>query len=637
MSEKIPAPTSSGARSEAVKWLSPSQLLNTAREVVLSTVFARFADKREWQGSTPRAAYSFGGDDRDLLVDYAADTGDAYAPAYAVARSLVGHATVTTDELKHVCSSPPDSHKVADLLVLGGDQVYPVASHENYTNRFLRPFEHASKGMCPGVAPPIVMAIPGNHDWYDGLVGFRRIFCESWKSDVSDSTDFVRLISDTQSGEPVAGWAAVQSRSYLATELTHGWWLWAIDIQLDAPIDVEQLNYFYRAKEVVQENPNARIILCTARPSWIDADDSQRENNRKTLWWFIDRCVPDPNLRLKLLLAGDKHHYARYVPANKDTPFQPTMVTCGLGGAYFSSTHHLSPSLTLPLPTPPEPKLHVQHVINPPVPVVGNPPSSSNVTQTFQLHTRYPDKKTSRSLLNDQWKNIPGLNGRLRWFVSCLELTFLILSTIAMNQSSLPDVGTIRSLGDPKWRWIPAGFDALISIWIVPLALFLFVVGKFLIVFARMGLPTNTALARKRSLGRGHVISQYALMAFSLLVFLAVVECIAKTSSGHAKHQACWALGEDLTTAIAAVAVALIVGRIATYVFANYLYRSDKIGHHETEASSALRIEDFKGHLRIGVTKDGLDCHLLAIDKVPQGDELADPQTTVADCFTIPR
>ena len=106
---------------------------------------------------------------------------------------------------------------------MGGDQVYPTASYDEYSNRLLKPYE-AALPHVPALEAPDLYAIPGNHDWYDGLSNFSRIFCQKkW----------------------IGGWKTRQRRSYFAVKLPHNWWLWGIDIQLEGYIDEPQLNYFY--------------------------------------------------------------------------------------------------------------------------------------------------------------------------------------------------------------------------------------------------------------------------------------------------------------------------------------------------------------------------------------------------------
>ena len=75
--------------------------------------------------------------------------------------------------------------------------------------------------MSPSAGDAVgLFAIPGSHDWYDGLVNFTSIFCRS---------------------RNIGGWRTSQARSYFALRLR---WLWGIDIQFGASLDEVQLQYF---------------------------------------------------------------------------------------------------------------------------------------------------------------------------------------------------------------------------------------------------------------------------------------------------------------------------------------------------------------------------------------------------------
>ena len=139
------------------------------------------------------------------------------------------------------------------------------------------------------VAPhPSVYAIPGNHDWYDSLVSFTRLFC---------------------SGRWFAGWRTKQTRSYFAARLPRGWWLIGTDVQLGSDLDQPQVEYFESvAKEM---DPDDRVILCNAEPHWIYAqaygqtDSDYNENNLA----FLERTL---GRKIVVFLAGDLHHYRRH-------------------------------------------------------------------------------------------------------------------------------------------------------------------------------------------------------------------------------------------------------------------------------------------------------------------------------------
>jgi hypothetical protein len=204
------------------------------------------------------------------------------------------------------------------ILLLGGDEVYPTADPVAYEDRFIGPFA-AALPETDAVAKPHMYALPGNHDWYDGLVSFLRVFCAR----------------DGSIGE----WRTRQRRSYFAVKLPNDWWVWGIDIQLDTYIDDTQLDYF-RSQAV---KPGDKVILLTAKPAWVKALPGKVDPpSWRYLSFFEERVVRASGARLCLTLTGDLHHYARYEPATDE---EPTRLTAGGGGAYLSGTHTLYPEL----------------------------------------------------------------------------------------------------------------------------------------------------------------------------------------------------------------------------------------------------------------------------------------------------
>src|SRR5262249_59555580 len=71
---------------------------------------------------------------------------------------------VLRDQLLAVANRPD-----VRFLVISSDVVYPTGSMNDYEAKFWLPFK--------GVARP-VYAIPGNHDWYDGLEAFNATFLQ---------------------------------------------------------------------------------------------------------------------------------------------------------------------------------------------------------------------------------------------------------------------------------------------------------------------------------------------------------------------------------------------------------------------------------------------------------------------------
>ena len=314
---------------DMVGWYDPLQLLRTAVEVFFSTLFGRHADYRLMEALTPDSdshfdfsrAWKEGADNRekqdeagklrkDIWIDYVGDVGDGWNSTYAIAYCLA------QSELPLESPDKPGEEscrtKRGDILIFGGDQVYPIANRLNYKQRLLGPYQTALEST--EIPRPHAFAIPGNHDWYDSLVSFTRLFCQQ------------RFF---------AGWQTDQSRSYFALKLPGRWWLLGTDVQLDSDIDVPQVNYF---KQVADKHiqPGDRVIICTAEPHWIYAalyakdDSNYNENN---LAYFEKRIIGD-KAKVVAFIAGDQHHYRRF-----EAEDFTQKITAGGGGAFLHPTH----------------------------------------------------------------------------------------------------------------------------------------------------------------------------------------------------------------------------------------------------------------------------------------------------------
>lgn len=600
----VSAAPGDGKRPKAVRWLSPRQLLRTGREVAQAALFAKYADKREAEANTPRNAYDLGTPPgRAIWLDYVADTGDGFNATFAVACSVSGARNLVFDreDEQRGPESPGgctfERHSPADLLVLGGDEVYPVASPRDYKERLNNVYVEAlERATDPPSTAPSVVALPGNHDWYDGLVGFRRNFCESWvREDHVSDTDFLREVPSGDARDNVGGWAAFQSRSYFAVRLAFDWWLWGIDIQLDAPIDAEQLFYFREANKLLGERGN--VILCTARPSWVDPvelDEMTLLSNRRALLWFTQRIFgADKRDRVRLMLSGDKHHYARY-RATAHTPRDdqgvvaptPDLVTCGGGGAFLSSTHHLDDTLTMTW----DPKL------------AGGGPETSYV-----LEEVYPSKEISKRLLYSLFAKILPCNGKLWVFVGALYFTLLCTVGVGQEHAWWP------SLAELHW---PDTWEGLSSAWFMPFLLGVLLLKVLLVVYASYG-SKGSGWIVAALLGGAHAVAHLAgVLGTGLLVGLMFSDLY-------------WLIVDAIAFALCAV--------VGTMMLAGYLLVADRLGFHETDSFSAMRIEDYKCHLRIHVTQTELHVHAVGFDDVPDLVASVDAPVTARqiDYFTV--
>jgi hypothetical protein len=319
---------------DQVRWLSPIQLLDTAGKVAVSSLFAGYADRREVQAALPSPPVRIDPGQDGLWIDYVADLGDGFDPTYTVAWLLGRPALeVAGKRLPR-----------GDVLVFGGDEVYPTPSATGYEDRTTGPYRAA----LPDASPqPTLLAVPGNHDWYDGLTAFLRIFTQR---------------------RSIGGWRTAQTRSYFAARLPQKWWLVGVDTQLGTYIDDPQIRYF-REHLSQRLEPGDAVIVCAPSPTWVRT--GQEDPDAFNSLHYFEREVvqqrPDPaggppqptGATVRLWISGDLHHYARYAEDLPPDAGQPgagagrprQLITCGLGGAYQLGTADLPDTLQLPPPT----------------------------------------------------------------------------------------------------------------------------------------------------------------------------------------------------------------------------------------------------------------------------------------------
>ena len=153
-------------------------------------------------------------------LDYVADTGDGWDSTYAVARLLaLPELTLSEQDQRQAEPRTPRSEAGCSSSAVTACTPAPAArcTRSGWSSPTRRP--------CGARMRPTrtCSSIPGNHDWYDGLGAFMRLFCANrW----------------------IAGRRTRQSRSYFALKLPQRWWLIGTDVQLNSDIDVPQVEYF---------------------------------------------------------------------------------------------------------------------------------------------------------------------------------------------------------------------------------------------------------------------------------------------------------------------------------------------------------------------------------------------------------
>ena len=537
-----------------VRWLNPTGLASSAFRVLLAGIFGLYSDKREIEAIIPPGDPHDYSERNELWLDYVADVADGWNPTYAVA-SVLAQQKLDLDGTET---------RRGDVLVMGGDQVYPFATESGYAHRLLAPYQAALP--CTGdQEPPRLYAIPGNHDWYDGLTTFMRMFCR-WQW--------------------VGGWQTEQKRSYFALRLPGGWWLWGLDIQFDFYIDEPQLNFFRGLVGERNEDHDNKLILCTAKPSWVheqlEGSETARRRAKRNLEYFEREIIRKHGWRLIVAISGDHHHYARY--ETEEGPQQK--ITCGGGGAFLYPTHELPKTLDWPEDDVGPEKHYTKSEVYP--------------------STEDSERLRRRALL------VPFTNPKFWAMMGIVHLLFAWMIRFGLEAGPPGELRGIRG----------AGFvDLLFGLARNPLSLiFALVLLASLVGFAGMGRWGRWP--RLLLVGGAHTLIQLSVM-------LALIWAVA------------WPFTDLHVAAFLPIFMALlgVVGGLAgSLMMGVYLWFSQTRGKHANEAFSSAHIQDYKSFLRLRIGGDGaVTIFPIALDRVPRkwravpGGDPQDPWFVPAD------
>src|SRR4051794_16483500 len=559
---------------DEVRWLAPGELLRTAVKVVLSSVFADYADRREVQAALPATVVALAPDaDGGLWLDHVADLGDGFDPTYTVALLLAADRLDVDPPDEATEDAPAVTLPRGRLLVLGGDQIYPTPSSPGYEDRMKGPYRAA---LGPGAADPspLMVALPGNHDWYDGLTAFLRLFAQR---------------------RALGGWRTAQTRSYFAVQLPQRWWLVGVDTQLGTYIDDPQIRYF-RDHLSAQLRPGDGVILAVPSPTWVqtgehdgDAFNALHYFEREVVEQYRDLetgQVRPTGARVRLWLTGDLHHYARYEEQGADGEPLPEgaarqFVTCGLGGAYLLDTHRLPDALELPSPR----SRMVDH----------------NGPHRFALRSPWPARERSRllvgGLLAGPPRGLPFRNPGFWRLVGGVQAALLLMLLFTLGLGKGWNLTGVLRLGVvPDVLWFAGQALAWAGVLYVLLAL------RPLASLHRPRPPSEAFWA---------VLAQVVLALAGMAALVAVP----------------WPsmLPDWVVLGLAVLATVTVTGLVGSYVFALYVALS-RLPLVQGWQLSAQALEDWKGFLRLRIDKGGrLTVYPVVVDKVCHDWELDPP------------
>jgi hypothetical protein len=579
-----------------VGWYDPRQLVRTGTQVAISTIFGRHSDRRlvEALASGRPEIYDYtyhytddGGElceidasrPRDeIWIDYVADLGEGWNSTYAVAYHLSEEARDfeytdhASGEKRHVQT------RRGDILLFGGDEVYPAADRIEYEQRLVRPYERAFP-VSARREHPHAFAIPGNHDWYDSLISFSRLFCSRrWFS----------------------GWRTRQSRSYFALKLPHGWWLLGTDTQLGSDIDAPQVEYFKGVAAEMKETD--RIILCHAEPHWIFArmyehlDSSISESNLA----FLEKML---GKKVAVFIAGDLHHYRRHEATDESATQK---ITSGGGGAFLHPTHmgHLGKDVA---------QLEEK--------------SSGRI---FQKKVAFPPEEVSRKLC---WRNLifPYLKGNQSRAFGFLTAALYLLTTLAVVSDFKQIERTadgIRSVVGLK-NIIGTTLHTILN---SPMTLF----GVLLTILGFVLFTDTHSKAHRWIMGSLHALAHiFSAFTVALASIYFVINLVAVTSRWNnppmkvGSFELNWVYqatqGEhifNLDLRVLLVVILILIGGyiIGSFIQGLYLLVSlNLFGRHFNEAFSTIAVEDWKSFLKLKIDHSGdLSIYPVGIRRVPR-------------------
>jgi hypothetical protein len=324
--------TRGSERPRGVVWFGITSFWGHLRHFLAAGIATEDVDSRDWMtpddpeellrlvsatlGGHPEARSVTGALGRDVFIDFIADTGDDVAVSRATAALLFRDYELPDPDR-------PGAHLVAprgDVLLFGGDTAYPVATAQEITNRVLVPFNQVLEKLPPDGRPRVLLGIPGNHDWYDGLDGFGRMFRRRLEpeDDVRPSIvgisplmlqhyaewarEFVRGGKvEKPKALVLAGYTPVQNASYFALRLSDGLDLLAVDRQLRTP-DSRQRRFLL---ERYQEHPEIATMVLLPDPVFRFGGPS------KSGTAMVESLRLDLGARDHFVLTGDVHHYQR--------------------------------------------------------------------------------------------------------------------------------------------------------------------------------------------------------------------------------------------------------------------------------------------------------------------------------------
>jgi hypothetical protein len=315
-----------------LSWLRPSILWESRNDIVarrlgdptdaMRAAWVELARARQ-NGAGEDFVFTLGSADAvSLLV--AGDTGEGDASQYAVVPGLLSQADGVAATV--ICS----------------DVIYPTGQTGDYRDKFYRPYR--------ALRMP-VLAMPGNHDWYDGLHGFMSHLCgidgaieaprtngiRGWLTRLLWNPPTAATELDLQHmrqlrSAPEQMLSPPQPGPYWAMDAGPVRFV-AIDAGIMGTLDAAQGKWLH-AVSFANDRPK---VLLTGKPLYVNGE---RHPCAITGGGTVDDVVRDASANYVAAIGGDIHNYQRY-PVTLPDGRRLQYIVSGGGGAFMHATHQI--------------------------------------------------------------------------------------------------------------------------------------------------------------------------------------------------------------------------------------------------------------------------------------------------------
>ncbi|MGP4023347.1 metallophosphoesterase family protein [Actinomadura sp. 3N407] len=305
-------------RRPRVLWRSRNDVLASLFGDPSNAIRRRCVDALRERGAP--AAFTVHRSEPEFSFALLGDTGEGDRSQYAVVPPLLQAAAGT------------------DFMIIASDVIYPAGDADEYPDKFFRPYKDY---------PAPIYAVPGNHDWYDGLRGFLHVFCEldvdcsppPWRGPLSfvprllwrhpGDVDSHMLGEARRRHRGAPGQQSVQPGPYWAID-TPSLRIIGIDTGITGTVDRGQGRWLRE----VSAGPKPKLLV-TGKPLYVDGE---HRPGKIQGGGTVDEVVRDPAHNYVAAIGGDIHNYQRYPLAAGDGRTIQYVVAGG-GGAFMHATH----------------------------------------------------------------------------------------------------------------------------------------------------------------------------------------------------------------------------------------------------------------------------------------------------------